>query len=103
MSRMIKGAGLLGALSALMGSGRVKVSSHNQGPDIGGALRRLFKPRIRMRRLSRYEPHQSLRERERRLRQIAFGQLDGPEGFLPSATREAARKWMVSNYVRRAA
>jgi hypothetical protein len=51
-----------------------------------------FFPRLRGRRRNRYLPHQSRRERARRLRQIAEGKLTGTRGFIPYATVLAAQK-----------
>lgn len=44
----------------------------------------------RPRQVSRYLPHQSVRECRRRLRQIAEGRLKGSETFIPMGTRLAA-------------
>lgn len=44
----------------------------------------------RIRRPSRYLPHQGDRERRRRLRQVRAGKLSGPNGFVSEEARYAA-------------
>jgi hypothetical protein len=56
-----------------------------------GRVVNLFK-RAKVRAGNRYTPHQSTRERTRRLRQITEGKLTGHRGFIPPETYVAAER-----------